>query len=54
MTHTREKLGYLTKMDEDLANKGKDKENELMKLREELSEFKKEREALIADNIKLK
>ena len=41
-------------MDEELATKGKDRENELMKLRENLSEFKKEREVLIAENIKLK
>jgi len=41
-------------LDEELATKGKDRENELMKLRENLSEFKKEREVLIAENIKLK
>lgn len=48
LTHTREKLGYLTKLDEELANIGKEKENELMKLREKLAEFKKEREDLFA------
>jgi hypothetical protein len=33
LTHTREKLGYLTKLDEELANKGKEKENDLIRLR---------------------
>ncbi len=54
LTHTREKLGFVQKKNDDLQKVGEDKEKELSDKRIKLSGLKKEKDACRISNIQLK
>ena len=54
LTHTREKLGFVQKKNDELEKIGKEKENDLLKKRKELSKLKKDKDDFRNKNVKLK
>lgn len=54
LTHTREKYGFVQKRNHDLLSKGQDKEKDLGNLRKNLSDIKKQKEALRLKNAQLR
>ena len=54
LTHTREKLGFVQKKNDELEKIGKEKENELSKKRGDLSRNKKKKDKVRTENTKLK